>query len=278
MLSDAEKRTFKRNGFLVVEDAVDPSTCADAREAVWSALPEDPDDVATLRATESPGNFSNQNSGVDDLEENLPTAEPFEAMLEEVFPYVEALVGEGNLPPPGEDLPGVDCLHCTAVNPVVRYPREGMAWDDPNGGRTNPPVEENLNPHIDGFGHGTPWTAIAVVLLDRVYPREGGFTLWPGSHRPVTDWLADHSVESIEPLPGEVADGIGPGFEITGSAGTAVVAHNKTLHSSGPTYGERPRLAGIANLSRTDIGEVGDDYLADPWAYWDGVRDVAPRG
>jgi hypothetical protein len=276
-LSAAEKRTFKRNGFLVVEDAVPQSVCESAREAVWAAVPEDPDDVAALRAAESPGNFGHQRAGRNELAETLPTAEPFEAMLDAVFPYAETLVGAGNLPEPGEDLPDTDCLHSTAVNPVVRYPGAGADWADPNGSEANPPVEAELSPHVDGLGNGTPSTLIAVVLFDRIYPRDGGFTVWPGSHRLVTDWLADNPTETIDPLPDAVEEAMGPGFEVTGSAGTAVIAHNKTLHAAGPLYGDRPRMAAIANLSRTDIDDMGEEYMTDPWAYWDGVRDVGPR-
>jgi hypothetical protein len=276
-LTEADVRAFRRNGFLVVEDAVDAAVCERAREAVWAAVPEEPDDVAALRAAESPGNFGHQRAGRNELEETLPTAEPFEAMLDAVFPYAEALVGAGNLPEPGADLPETDCLHSTAVNPVVRYPAADTTWDDPNGSDANPPIEAELSPHVDGLGNETPSTLIVVVLFDRIYPRDGGFTLWPGSHRLVTDWLADNPTETIDPLPEAVAEATGPGFEVSGSAGTAVVAHNKTLHAAGPLYGDRPRMAAIANLSRTDIDEMGAEYTSDPWAYWDGVRDVEPR-
>ncbi|MFB6218027.1 MAG: phytanoyl-CoA dioxygenase family protein [Halobacteriaceae archaeon] len=272
-LSETQKREFVRNGFLVVDDAVSASVCEAARRSVWDAVDEAPDDPAALRAAESPGNFSNQNSGVNDLDDHLDAA-PFEAMLEQVFPYAEALVGEGNLPAPGEDLPGVECLHSTAVNPVVRYPREDIDPADPNGAGPNPPVAENRNPHVDALDNHKPWTVIVVVLFDDVYPRSGGFTVWPGSHRLVADWFREHPVESIEPLPDELADRIGPGYEAAGSAGTAVLAHNKTLHSSGPVYGARPRLAAIANLSRRDVADHGEEFYTDLWRYWDGLDGI----
>jgi hypothetical protein len=272
-LTAEEKREFVRNGFLVVEDAVDRSVCERAREAVWNAVDEDPDDVAALRAAAGPGNFSNQNSGINDLDEHLD-AEPFETMLDQVHPYAAALVGEGARPAPGENLPEEDCLHSTAVNPVVRYPEEDVAWEDPNGSTANPPVAADLNPHVDAFDHGTPWTIIVVVLFDRIYPRGGGFTVWPGSHRLVADWLADNPPESLDGLPDAIADRMGPGFEITGSPGAAVLAHSKTLHSSGPLYGDRPRMAAIANLSRRDIGSVGPEDHGDLWAGFDGLDGV----
>lgn len=275
-LSETQKREFVRNGFLVVEDAVDRDVCEAAQTAVWDAVPESAGDVEALRAAESPGNFSNQNSGINDLDEHLDAA-PFETMLEQVFPYAEALVGEGNLPAPDEDLPDIECLHSTAVNPVVRYPEEGIEWTDPNGSGPNPPVEEDLTPHLDAITNQKPWTIIVVVLINDIYPRGGGFTVWPGSHRLVADWFAENPPGSADTRPSEdLADRIGPGVEITGSAGAVALAHNKTFHSSGALYGDRPRMAGIANLSRRDVADHGEEFYTDLWRYWDGLDGVVP--
>jgi hypothetical protein len=224
-LSREERLAFKRNGFVVVDGAVDEDLCADARAAVWDAVPEDPHRTEAIAAGESPGNFSNQYSGINDLDEHIDAA-PFEALLEAVFPYAETLVGEGSLPAPGEGLPEEECLHSTAVNPVIRYPDGGTDWSDPNGSRSNPAVEDNLNPHVDVLDNRKPWTIVVVVLLDRVYPRGGGFTVWPGSHRLVADWFADNPAETINPLPEELAERVGPGFEVAGTAGMAVFTHN----------------------------------------------------
>jgi hypothetical protein len=35
-------------------------------------------------------------------------------------------------------------------------------------------------------------------------------------------------------------------------------------------------MAGIANLSRTDIGEITADSFDDLWQYWDGVPEDTP--
>jgi ectoine hydroxylase-related dioxygenase (phytanoyl-CoA dioxygenase family) len=40
-LTESQKRSLKRNGFLVLRDAIGEELCAAARDAVWEVVPED---------------------------------------------------------------------------------------------------------------------------------------------------------------------------------------------------------------------------------------------
>jgi hypothetical protein len=275
LLSDAQKREFKQNGFIIVNNAINVDLITWARDTVWDSLPEDPDDINMLLQNENPGIMADDVGGVYLLDEVLSTGKPMKAILQQARLYAEELVGENVLAEPRADLPET-CLHNEGVNPIVRYPKPHVDWSDPNGTDKNSPYYGDAGKHVDGYG-GDPtrvWSIGATVLLDHVQPRGGGTLVWPGSHRLMGEYFSEHSVDSLDnnSLP-QVE--FGEPFEVTGDPGTLLLWHNKLIHTGATNYSPRPRVAAFARLSRADIDEVKEDASGNIWKYWEGMEDIS---
>lgn len=265
MLTRAQKEEFKRNGFLVLEGGIDESLALEARDAVWDAIPEARDDPSTWTA----GEYRNANDELDD-----PT--PFEEIDRQAFEYVADLVGDEHLSPPGN-----------LMQVQLRFP-SGDDLTDPTA--TQP---SDRNGHVDGFGQYSDTgevgytTMAAVAYLDRVQPRGGGFTVWPGSHRILERFFQDHPVETLGELgsrpaaidgdgwdlDGRLQDQLDP-FEISGDAGTLVLWHGKLLHTAGVNHGPNVRVAAIPRFRHVDGDEIKHDVASDIWKIWEGMQDI----
>ena len=140
----------------------------------------------------------------------------------------------------------------------------------------------------------------ACTYLDDVGPRNGGFTVYPGSHRVM--FRAHRYAANWSPQPDfrdaleRVVDEIQP-FELVGEAGDVIFWHGRTVHSSGIHTGDDIRWAVFADFTRDfptlDADEhraVGqyewfkdtrlfrDDALAgeDMWQHWSLGRSSDP--
>ena len=128
-------------------------------------------------------------------------------------------------------------------------------------------------PHVDGaLGPHTDDQAAqlgAMVLIDDVPPRCGGFTLWPGTHSVfrrfwsanVGGRIVDQEAyeQTVERVLGEVQP-----VEITGKAGDVVFWHGRMMHSAGINHsaveGNRP----VARLVvPCDYQRGGKSYFDD---------------
>jgi hypothetical protein len=257
--SDAERREFARNGFLVRDDLVPEDLIADAYDAVVDGIeaePTDPDDVIGA-------GYEANTDGVDEA--------PLTAVAEAVFPAVEALVGEDVLYPPGE-----------GMQVALNFPAEDAAEQVP---------EPNaLSGHLDGYANFDEepevytFRVAAAVYLDDVPPRGGGFTVWPGSHRVAATYFEDHALEAVGGKPNNSqlpAVGDEPGewdydrrlseqvepYEIAGEAGTVVLWHSLLTHTAGINTGERIRMAAISRFPRQDEGEIRREAASDLFEY-----------
>lgn len=268
MLTRAQKQEFTRNGFLVLDGELDADLTARARRAAWDAIPEDPDDASTW----TPSEYRN-------VADDLADPEPFEEIHRRTFAYAESLVGEGVLTPPE----GV-------MQVQLRFP-DATDVADPGAARPR-----DLTGHVDGFGQYEETgevgytTMAAVVYLDRVEPRGGGFTVWPGSHRINERFFHEHSLERLgerKSSPPALA-GAGDGFdfdrdlddqfdpfEIHGDAGTVVLWHGKLMHCAGVNVSPNVRMAAIPRFTRAEGDDIKADAAEDIWKYWDGVEDPA---
>lgn len=295
-ISTARRREFKRTGFLVFEDALDADLIAAARRRLREAMPEDPDDPAALFARDGDHDeIFNRTSG-SSTGERLADVTPFEKLFRAVYPYAEQLVGEGVLAAPDER-PAEYCLHGGhllasreegepvvehegAIGPILQYPddvRDDLAA----------PFDPRRAWHVDGgtgpYAVGAdveylPFTIGIAVYFDRVEPRGGGFTVWPGSHRRTERYFADHSYGDYVDADEDVLAGLepGPGLEVTGGPGTLVLWHHNLIHGAGPNHGERVRMAGFQRIARRDIGEIGQSALGDIWRQYPAIRDLRP--
>ena len=258
-LDASEKAEFKRSGFLVRRGLVDEDVLDAAREAVWDALPYERTQESLL---DSPTRIEN---AWDDVEDTGPFGE----INRQVFPYAEALVGEGLLEEPGE-----------RMQIAPRFP-EGETQQGADA-----PRPRDLHPHVDGYGADYdkeedevhPFSVGATVYLNDVVPRGGGFTVWPGSYWNTTRYYAENHFESLghvhqSGVPGDVGDP----FEVDGPAGTVVLWHNKLNHCGGVNRSTNARLAAISRFRREDAREIMYDAADKPWKYWEGMTGVRPE-
>lgn len=269
MLSPDQRREFKRSGFLVLPGALDTETISAARESVWSGIPEDRDD----RSTWEPGAYRN-------AREEVADADALRAVDEAVHPYIEDLLADVELPAPGR-----------LMQVQLRFP-SGNELTDPTAAQPT-----DRTGHVDGFGQysrtGTVGytTTAGVVYLDEVPPRGGGFTVWPGSHRVLSDFFDEYPPEALGELgsrpPAITPDGWNLGrrlqdqldpFEITGPAGTLVLWHGKLLHTAGVHHGPNVRMAAIPRYRPPDPDAVKRPVAAEIWRLWDGFDELSlPR-
>lgn len=296
LLTAEQKRRFKRDGFLVIQDAFDETLVADAREAIWEAIPEDDDDPESWFARDGDHDEILHRGSSSQSGANLPTVEPFEELFRDVYPFAEELVGGGVLAAP-EERPAEYCLHGGhlmasredggplidhdgAIGPIIQYPSD---LRDP----LDEPYDYTVGRHVDG-GTGPyatedddveylPFTIACAVYFDEVVPRGGGFTVWPGSHRKTSAYFEDHSYGDYIADSGVLEDlELGPATEITGSPGTLVLWHHNIAHGAAPNHTDRVRMAGFQRIARSDIGDVGQAGLADPWLQYPAIRDLRP--
>lgn len=255
-LTTAQRAEFKRSGFLTLRGLVDADTLGTARAAAWSAIPYE----------NTPESLQDAPSRIENVWDDIENPDPFGKILEQVFPYAEALVGEDVLVEPGESM---------QVSP--RFPET----DDVVG--PDMPEPSDIYPHVDGYGGNYdkdedqvhPFSIAATVYLNDVYPRGGGFTVWPGSYWDTARFYAERDFESLghvhqSGLPGN----IGEPFEIDGEAGTVVFWHNKLCHAGGVNRSANVRLAAISRFRRDDHREIMLDAADKPWKYWPGMEGV----
>jgi hypothetical protein len=239
---------FVRNGFVVLRDAVPESTLAAARRAVAETVPEDL--TATAELVDGPEDRHYWND-LDDME-------PFGALNERTHELAEELVGEGRLQSPGE---------FTQV--ALRYPTGESASD---------PVHETTpadgNAHVDVFdeaGDLRPFIVCATTYLDNVYPRGGGLTVWPGTHRRVADRCVGRDSDGLEPdaVVERVLERDAQPFEVTGPAGTVVLWHSLLVHTGGRHLGSVPQVAAFIRFRHRDRDDVWPGALGNPFEHWD---------
>lgn len=260
-LTAEQRREFVRNGFLVLRDAVDSDLVADIRNAV--------EDDETMSE-------GNQN-------EPEAAAEAVRELNRQLRPYAEDLVGENGLTHPDDEDWGTYSGEQVRIG--LRSPGDERLTD------VHAQSEMGLGVHVDDLtdGAGALYVLGAATYLDRVQPRDGGFTVWPGSHwiaaqhcelespdsdaprgtrarAPSVRIRADSEFESVADL----YDRICP-FEIAGDPGTVTLWHGGLIHSGGRQLA--PGSLRMAAFSRFHLreGHWEPDAVTDPFANWGGL-------
>ena len=297
VLSAAEIRFFKDQGFLVKHALLDQGAMAEAVERVWDQLlevvPRDPHSAWRLDRSD-PSTWLN------------PRWAPMP-------PHPQSGPHEGRAPV--EYYGGIVKLHTLgqadfllrdfANHPSVR----GVA-----NALLGPPLRATsfmrgvyaIFPTRDGTSaqaelerrRPTPHTdqvcqqLNACAYLDDVGPRAGGFTVYPGSHARM---FREHRYESNwSPLPSydsaiaEVAATVEP-LELTAASGSVIFWHGRLVHSGGFHFGRDIRWAAFADYTHDrptltddehralglyewfkDVKLFRDDFEAssDPWCHW----------
>ncbi|MEM7219638.1 MAG: phytanoyl-CoA dioxygenase family protein [Pseudomonadota bacterium] len=293
-LSPDELGFFKRNGYLIVRNALNAELCARTRERLWSSLPAQ-SDLRRDDATTHVGPFSDADRQLDvqDLRDGyrwqLRSAGTERLLIDLVFSerlrgIAEALLGPGTLQPPkvGGSTMG----------------RQGPAWP---GGPVDPALDNEGvrgiyctlpygdRPREPDAAHtdGHPFNLGVVGLIDDVPPDGGAFKVWPGSHRrlyptfalrydqpriPYYDHLPSykgivHTEAYLEELERIVADT--PPVDCHGKSGDVVFWHHRTAHMAGHNYSSVIRQAVLYDFCRTDLDEARQAPADAPmWRDW----------
>lgn len=261
-LSDRVKRDLARNGFAVLDDAVDRTLIDEARGAVKA----DTDVVVDEN--------QNEPAGARDV---------FREINRQLFDHAEDVVGDRTLKHP--DGPNFGTYSDEQARVYVRSPGDDRVGDPAATG------ERKIGLHVDDQTDGDGARSILNVglYLDRVPPRNGGFSVWPGSH-----WItAAHCElaapdESAQPGTRERSSGLqirddspfddvdallseAELFEVTGDAGAVILWHPELVHASGIHLA--PGVLRMTAFSRFHV--VPDEWDRDdgrhPFARWTGI-------
>lgn len=273
MFSEAQRRSFKRDGYLCLQEELDDHYIAEARKRLWDALP-----------------FSHHTIGTTDAqyllveEDQLSDLTPFRRLCDQIYEYADALVG-GVLDNPQDSFSIPDDMT--------------LPMNLPDGTRLDKTHQRaNNHAHIDGFGDHfrdpeTDETYVyntvnAVVYFNQVVPGGGGFVVYPGSHHVVADYFETHSLESpgwTGYLPAINDDGgwhysrqLGTqirDLELTGGPGTLILYHNKLLHKAGFNQREQVRMAGITRYTHQRGSEIAREAGTDLWRFWPAMDDIS---
>lgn len=257
LVSQAEIRFFVDNGFLVKKLLIDPDALASALDRIWAylleklpttegAVPPVPDDPTTwanprwvpMPAVRKSGPYQGRqrifHSGRTVKLHDIGDADYLLDLVPNnprVRHVVRALLGD--------DLkPSTRTRGIYAVFPQRK--KDGSCADED--------IVRALGPHTDQVCQQLN----ACAYLGDVPPRNGGFTLYPGSHRIM---FRAHRLESNwSPLSTfrsslhRVIAEIQP-YELVGAAGDVIFWHGRTVHSMGMHVGDRIRWALFADFA-----------------------------
>lgn len=252
-LTSVQKQTFIDHGFLKVEQAVPQVYVNRALRAINHSLGQGREmgDVAKLNAQSWCPELGGD-AVITDLVNRTP-----------VHQLAEDLIGEGRL---------------TAVNHGQVPPRFPRSLEVDAGS------VKRAGGHIDGLGTGTNgieagvyrrfFTGLAVVLLSDLPEGDmGNFTVWPGSHRAMSEHLRREGHQVLAHGTPQLDLAVEP-LMCTGRAGDVIFCHYLTLHAAGPNLSPHVRYAAIFRLRHVEAETNGVDGYLDPWLEYEGLHDL----
>jgi hypothetical protein len=244
-LSAEDIAFFKREGYLIKREVLDPGLMARALDRMWEAAPHpldrnDPDTWAGA-FPEQRGVWKFRDPATEEWMIRLLTGDP------SVHGMAEQLLGKGTL----SEIERIRGIYST-------FP-EGDLPERPTTG------------HVDRH----PFHLGAVGYLDHVGPKGGAFTVWPGSHLAFFhDFLSHVKFEPTDQFErDEAAFRKRPGVECCGGPGDLIFWHHRIMHTAGHNRSRRVRLAILGDYTRKDMEETMEEPPSgDMWKYWEGVR------
>ena len=205
MISDADKRRFHDEGYLVVERLVPESLCAPVRETIARYLDVDPDDPATWYGRNAQGHGIvpiHHPQTFWDLRQYPPIHQVFATLYGTEKLWVS--IDRASFKPPVRGVPGT-----YRVDPI----------------------------HWDGDPRRRVLSIQGLVYLTDTDPEQGGFCCVPDLYRQLDRWLeSQHPATLRRP---DVAEF--PVIRVGAPAGSLVLWHRRMPHSSAENLGERPR-------------------------------------
>ena len=260
LVSAAEARFFQHSGFLVKRGLLDRAQIDDAMHRVWRHFAQS----VPMAEGAPPVDRNDPNSWKSPQWAEMPAADASGA-----FQGRQRAVHSGSTVKLHE-LGAADFLVRLVPNhPTVRGVAQALLDQDLRPSTrtrgvyaifpSREPMPGRLGPHTDQVCQQLN----ACVYLDDVPPRNGGFTLYPGSHRIMHG--AHETEANWSPRPSyreairKVAQQIRP-VEFTAVAGTVIFWHGRMVHSSGIHTGNHIRWAVFADFSQNRATLSPDEH------------------
>lgn len=274
LLDAAEMAHFKRQGYVVKRQILDPALMSRAREAMSRHF-------AAQQASDKWEEWMGFRSSVpvDDkpwLVEMLPKNPS-------VYGIVEQLLGKGMVAPVGNRVRGLNCnlpLGAGAPHPEATATSAGG-----QGVRI-----DQLHADAHAFNLGV------VAYFDDVVKGGGGFTVAPQSHRRLWNTFelaydtlqraasefateGQHHSQAYHQVREAMHRELSGGVEITGAAGTVIFWHHRLLHGAGTNRGVRIRAACLHDFHRTDLQQCRERVpsATDMWRDWSEAVRACPE-
>jgi len=247
-LTQAQKQTLYRDGYLHLHGLVPPAMVDDALHAInhhigSAGLP--PDMLQQFGYRSFCPELTDQSVITDVF--NKP-----------IRPIADQLLGEDATPV------------ARSAQIAIRFPRKpaskpGSAPDSPRA-------------HIDGFneaadGKYVPFNLLAGVMLSDVAGSgRGNLTVWPGSHHLAEAYFREHGLPRVRDFTPPL-DTIEP-VEVHAAPGDVVLAHYQLCHTAGPNHSPHPRYALFFRVSKVGHDKKNLSCYTDIWQAWDGMKDI----
>ena len=283
LVTDTDRREFKRTGFQARPALLDPMLMAKAREVVNNDdVPQTAEELQAMMDADDEDldldvdgrgvkMFGGADGGV--CIASSVDEEPFRTINETVFQYAEQFVGEGQLEPP-----------TASTRITMRFPNH-QELTDPDAQQPS-----DLGTHIDGINTSSErLVTIGVgIFIDRVQPRGGGTTVWPGSHRIAGKYFETLDREEYGEAGGGLPGWTGDGFdhdrnfrdqydpvEVHGPAGSALFWHGHIEHSGGVNILPGPRRVALFTRFRLreDLYDI-ERIAPNPFYGWTAMEDI----
>jgi hypothetical protein len=258
-LTDDELRFFKRQGYLILRDVMDPHLMARARDRLWDNPPpsvrrDEPESwIGPIRAeeeslerenTKSEYSWSYRKPGSEEwMIRLLATAPP-------IWSAAEQLLGKGQLVTP-ERIRGI---YCTLP-------------------RTDRTEEENRC-HCDGHA----FSLGVVGYIDDVQPDGGAFSVWPGSHQLFYPTFTQRYMRELTSEYESLRQRLNqqPPVDCFGSAGDIVFWHQRLGHMAGHNHSQRIRQAVLYDFLHQSVKATAEDTPHEEmWTDWsDELRQI----
>jgi len=248
MLTDAQRRRFAADGFLLLPGLVDEDLLAAA------------------------------DAEVDALVERAPAPEGT------VGPHFHFLP-PGELPAADAALRRSGAL--AAADELVAPNHLEHAHDHIQVALNIPPFPHRPGaPHIDGHRPDEPvasFTLLAAVFLsDESTPDRGNLWVWPGSHRGHEQLFRERGVEALKPVSGQAIlldppGWMGPGEPLLARRGDVLLAHYLLGHNIGGNTSPETRRILYYRLAVPGHAERWADTFLDALTEYPALRDVAPE-
>ena len=251
-LSEDDVRFFKREGYLIKRQVMDPDLTAQARKCLWDGAPprlreDHPDSWIGPFPKEEESRDGSNNRGGFSWKYRKPGDEEWMIKMLATDPtiwgWAEQLLGKGTLAQP-DRIRGIYCRM-----PEGDYP------------------EAPLTCHTDGH----PFHLGVVGLIDLVPPNGGAFTVWPRSHRKFfysftcrySHVRAEGYEKVVEYFNGQ------PSVDCHGEAGDIVFWHHRMAHMARPNRSRQIRKAVLFDFSKRDLESTKDAPVPeDMWIDW----------